>query len=337
MPSVLVTGGAGYIGSVTVEALRRRGDTVIVLDNLATGHRGAVDERVVSVQGDIRRTAEVADLMERFDVESVIHFAAASLVSESVTNPRKYFENNVAGTLSLLAAMREAEVPHIVFSSTAAVYGEPKSTPITEDHPTNPANPYGRTKLMIEETLAAYAAAYDLGYVALRYFNAAGASGQFGEHHDPETHLIPVVLQVALGKRANVSVFGEDYDTPDGTCVRDYIHVEDLAAAHLGALNHLWAGGEPLTCNLGNGQGYSVKQVIDTCRKVTGHKIPAVRAPRRAGDPSRLVASSQLAREALGWRPRKPELETIVSDAWAWHQAHPHGYGKAAEDFARTG
>lgn len=324
---ILVTGGAGYIGSVTVEALLARGEEVHVLDDLRTGHRGAVDPEVPLHEFDLRETARLTELLRGHGIEAVIHFAAASLVGESVTDPAKYMENNVGGTLSLLRAMKEAGTARLVFSSTAATYGEPRSIPLREDHPTEPTNPYGLTKRFMEQAMEAYAAAYGLRFVALRYFNACGATPARGEHHDPETHLIPLVLQVALGQREAISVFGTDYDTPDGTCVRDYIHVSDLAGAHLRALDYLAGGGEPLICNLGNGEGFSVREVIEVCREVTGFAIPVKEAPRRAGDPSRLVADASLARERLGWTPERSGLREIVTDAWVWHRTNPEGYG----------
>jgi UDP-glucose 4-epimerase len=325
---VLVTGGAGYIGSVTVEALRARGDRVAVLDNLSSGHRKAVAPEVNFHHADLRQTMQVAEILKREETEAVIHFAAASLVGESVADPAKYMDNNVGGTLSLLRAMRMAGVRQLVFSSTAATYGEPQSIPLREDHPTKPTNPYGLTKRFMEQAMECYAAAYGLRFVALRYFNACGASATRGEDHTPETHLIPLVLQVALGQRKSIQIFGTDYDTPDGTCIRDYIHVEDLADAHLRAVDYLGDKGDPLICNLGNGSGFSVREVINVCRDVTGREIPAVEAPRRAGDPSRLIADAERARQRLGWQPRKPELRQIVEDAWRWHQEKPAGYGE---------
>jgi UDP-glucose 4-epimerase len=324
--NVLVTGGAGYIGSCTVEALLARGDAVTVLDNLSTGHAGALFPEAAFHEADLLDTVCVTEILRAVRPEAVVHFAAFSLVAESVADPAKYLRNNVGGTVSLLEAMRAAGVGKLVFSSTAAVYGEPESVPINEDHRTAPGNPYGLTKRFMEQAMDACAAAYGLRHVCLRYFNAAGATARRGEAHACETHLIPIVLQVALGQREHVQIFGDDYDTPDGTCVRDYIHVEDLAAAHLLALDYLCAGGGPLVCNLGNGNGYSVREVIAVCRKVTGHAIPAVAAPRRPGDPARLVASSARARQVLGWQPRKPGLREIVEDAWRWHRANPQGY-----------
>ena len=324
--TVLITGGAGYIGSVTVEAMRSRGEKTVVVDNLATGHHEALFDDVPFFPVDLRDGSELERIMREQEVTAVIHFAAFSLVGESVADPEKYMHNNVGGTLSLLSAMKAAGVAKIVFSSTAATYGEPVSIPVTEDQPTLPTNPYGLTKRFMEQAMDTYGDAYGLRSVCLRYFNAAGASATRGEHHRPETHLIPLVLAVALGRRDHILVYGDDYDTSDGTCVRDYIHVMDLADAHLCALDYLEGGGRPLKCNLGNGNGYSVRQVIDVCRRVTGHAIPEKAGPRRPGDPARLVASSDLARSALGWTPVREDLERIVSDAWKWRQAHPDGY-----------
>lgn len=324
--NILVTGGAGYIGSATVEHLVAKGHRVHVIDNLVTGHRAAVHPDATFHRLDIRQTPLLIEYLQANAIDSVVHFAAVSLVGESVTNPAKYMDNNVVGTLSLLEAMRVAKVNHIVFSSTAATYGEPTYMPLDEAHPTKPTNPYGLTKLIIEQTMATYAAAYGLRFVALRYFNACGATAERGEHHDPETHLIPVILQVALGQRPHISVYGTDYDTPDGSCVRDYIHVIDLGDAHLRALTYLKDGGDSLVCNLGNGSGYSVRQVIDTCRSVSGRTIPVVEGPRRAGDPSRLIANAGLAKARLGWVPTYGELDRIIADAWRWHSANPKGY-----------
>ncbi len=323
---LVVTGGAGYIGSATVEALRARGDEVTVIDNLSTGHRPALFDDVRFCHLDLLETASLIDVLRDARPQAVIHFAAFSLVGESVLNPEKYMWNNVSGTISLLAAMRAAEVPGIVFSSTAATYGEPRESPIPESHPTNPINPYGLTKRFMEQVMESYEPAYGIRSVRLRYFNACGATANRGEDHRPESHLIPLVLQVALGQRKSVGIYGTDYDTPDGTCVRDYIHIQDLASAHLAAVDHLARGGASTTCNLGNGDGYSVRQVIEVCREVTGHDIPAVETPRRPGDPGHLVASSDRARQLLGWTPSKPALKDIVSDAWRWHQSHPQGY-----------
>ncbi|OIV38875.1 UDP-glucose 4-epimerase GalE [Mangrovactinospora gilvigrisea] len=316
---VLVTGGAGYVGSVVAAHLLRDGYAVTVLDDLSTGHRGAVPAGAEFVEGRIQDAAKVLD---GAGFTAVLHFAASSQVGESVANPEKYWTNNVAGTLALLTAMRAAGVGRLVFSSTAAVYGEPATVPITEDLPQAPTNPYGATKLAIDHTIGSYCAAYGLAATSLRYFNVAGAFGEFGERHDPESHLIPLVLRAAAGLRENVAVFGTDYPTPDGTCIRDYIHVADLAEAHLLALRHSTAG-EHLICNLGNGEGFSVRQVIDTVRRVTGREVPVVEADRRAGDPAVLVASSERARKRLGWQPTRTDLDGIVADAWRFFvQAH---------------
>ncbi len=325
--SVLVTGGAGYIGSFTVAALAARGERVVVLDNLSAGHREAVAPGATLVEGDLADGELVRRLLVEHQIDSVIHFAAFTSVPESVARPAAYFRNNTMNTLGLLEAMLEAEVRHLVFSSTAAVYGEPAFNPITEDHPLQPQSPYGASKLFSERIMAAFGEAHGLRHVALRYFNASGGSDERGEDHTPETHLVPLVLQVALGQRERVMIFGSDWPTADGTCVRDYIHVDDLAEAHLCALDHLRAGGASLRLNLGNGAGYSVLEVIEAARRVTGRPIAHAEAPRRAGDPSTLVASAALAREELGWQPRRPNLEQIVESAWRWHQHHPHGYG----------
>lgn len=326
--SILVTGGAGYIGSHTAAELVAHGEDVIVVDNLETGHRGALLD-VPFYPLDIRDSAQLTEVMQGHHVDTVVHFAANSLVGESVQNPLKYYENNVAATASLLSTMVKAGVRRIVFSSTAAVYGEPEQVPIDERDLKNPTNPYGDTKLTIENMLRWSHQAYGLKSVSLRYFNAAGAhpSLPIGEDHRPETHLIPIILQVALGQREAVSVFGNDYPTEDGTCIRDYIHVMDLASAHRLAVNRLRTDqGGAESFNLGNGTGFSVKEVIEVARQVTGHPIPAIETERRPGDPAALVASSDLAKSILGWRPQFDDLSTIVASAWKWHQAHPHGY-----------
>ncbi|MFI8070062.1 UDP-glucose 4-epimerase GalE [Streptomyces sp. NPDC086033] len=311
----LVTGGAGYVGSVVAQHLLEAGHEVVVLDNLSTGFREGVPAGAAFVEGDIRDAAKWLD--SSFD--GVLHFAAFSQVGESVVKPEKYWENNVGGTMALLGAMREAGVRRLVFSSTAATYGEPEEVPIVESAPTRPTNPYGASKLAVDFMITSEANAHGLGAVSLRYFNVAGAYGKQGERHDPESHLIPLVLQVAQGRREAISVFGDDYPTPDGTCIRDYIHVADLAEAHLLAIEATTAG-EHLICNLGNGEGFSVRQVIETVRKVTGHPIPEVVAPRRGGDPATLVASAATAREKLGWNPSRADLAGIVADAWEFAQ-----------------
>jgi UDP-glucose 4-epimerase len=311
----LVTGGAGYVGSVVAQHLLEAGHEVTVLDNLSTGFREGVPAGAAFVEGDIRDATKWLDA----SYDAVLHFAAFSQVGESVANPEKYWVNNVGGTTELLAAMREAGVRTFVFSSTAATYGEPQQVPITEDAPTAPTNPYGATKLAVDHMISGECAAHGLAAVSLRYFNVAGAYGAYGERHDPESHLIPLVLQVAQGRREAISVYGDDYPTPDGTCVRDYIHVADLAEAHLLALGAA-AEGEHLICNLGNGNGFSVREVIETVRQVTGHPIPEVIAPRRGGDPAVLVASAEQAKERLGWRPSRADLAGIVADAWQFAQ-----------------
>lgn len=318
---LLVTGGAGYVGSVCATRLVETGHEVVVLDDLSTGHADAVPAGCRFVEGDIVDAAGPL-LAEGFD--GVLHFAAKSLVGESMQDPAKYWQGNVVTTLRLLDAMREHGTPRLVFSSTAATYGEPDEVPIKESAPTRPTNTYGATKLSIDHAISSYAAAHGLAAVSLRYFNVAGAYGGAGERHTVETHLIPIVLQVALGQREQVQMYGDDWPTEDGTCVRDYIHVADLADAHLLAVEQARAG-EHRIFNLGSGTGFSVKQVIDTCRAVTGHPIPAAMAPRRAGDPAVLVASSELAQQALGWKPQRNDLAEIVGDAWEFtrnrHQA----------------
>ena len=327
---LLVLGGAGYIGSHTAVELLESGHEVVIVDSLVTGYEAAVPEGASFYQGDIRDYDFLNDLFKKEAIDAVIHFAAFSLVGESVTDPLKYYENNLYGTKVLLKTMIDNGVNKIVFSSTAATYGEPENIPILEDDRTCPTNPYGETKLAMEKMMKWSANAYGLKYVSLRYFNACGAhkSAKIGEAHNPESHLIPLVLQVPNGKRESVSIYGTDYDTPDGTCIRDYIHVTDLAKAHILAVEYLMKGGESNVFNLGNGVGYSVREVIETARRVTGHPIPAVEIPRRAGDPARLVASGEKAREILGWKPEITELEDIIRSAWAWHSSHPNGYDK---------
>ncbi|MBM4005505.1 MAG: UDP-glucose 4-epimerase GalE [Planctomycetes bacterium] len=323
---ILVTGGAGYVGSHCVRALLRQGHEVWVYDNLSCGHRQAVPEASL-IEGDLADVELLRSTMERTQAEAVVHFAAVAEVGESVVNPAKYYANNVIGTLNLLNAMRGAGVRRIVFSSTTATYGEPERVPIPEDEPQRPISPYGFTKLVIERALEDYARAYGFGYAALRYFNAAGASpdGDIGEDHKPESHLIPITLQVALGQRSEITVFGDDYPTPDGTCIRDYVHVDDLADAHLRALDRL-VDGQGIKVNLGSGNGYSVREVIDTCRKASGHAIPVRLGQRRPGDPPRLIADASRARRELGWEPRYRDIASIVATAWHWHSSHPQGY-----------
>ncbi|AJY75671.1 UDP-glucose 4-epimerase GalE [Paenibacillus beijingensis] len=325
--AVLVTGGAGYIGSHTVAALLERGEDIVVVDSLQQGHRSAVLGGKLYV-GDLRDADFLEGVFAENDIDAVIHFAANSLVGESMKDPGKYYHNNVYGTLCLLEAMNRHQVGKIVFSSTAATYGEPENVPIGEHDRTLPTNAYGETKLAMEKMMKWFDIAHGIKYISLRYFNAAGAheSGRIGEDHQPETHLIPIVLQAALGQRPHISVFGEDYDTPDGTCIRDYIHVSDLAEAHVLAVGRLRGGAESAVYNLGNGQGFSVKQVIDIAREVTGRDIPSVVEPRRSGDPAVLVASSERARTELGWNPTRNKLEDIILSAWKWHSSNPQGY-----------
>lgn len=319
---ILIVGGAGYIGSHMVKYLAKAGHTPVVLDDLSAGYRDAVVSGVRLVEGNIGDAALLHDLFARERFDAVMHFASWIQVGESVREPAKYYRNNVANTLTLLDAMVAHEVRHFIFSSTAAIFGEPEYTPIDEAHPKQPINPYGRTKLMVEQVLADYDAAYGLKATCLRYFNAAGADpeNEMGERHDPETHLIPLVLQAASGRRESIPVFGADYDTRDGTCVRDYIHVWDLAEAHLLALERMRETGQSAAYNLGNGEGYSIREVIDTARQVTGRGINVVTAERRPGDPAVLVADATRAREELGWQPRYADLATIVAHAWAWEQ-----------------
>lgn len=325
--AILVTGGAGYIGSHTVAELLDQGKEVVVIDNLQSGHRDALLGGKL-YEGDLRDKALLAKLFAENEIEAVIHFAANSLVGESMQKPVKYYDNNVFGTLCLLEAMDEANVRKIVFSSTAATYGEPDKVPIEESDPTNPTNVYGETKLTMERMMSWFDKVLGIKYVALRYFNAAGAhhSGKIGEDHTPESHLIPLIIHAAQGKRPSISVFGEDYPTSDGTCVRDYIHVSDLADAHVLAVQHLLRGGESDVFNLGNGQGFSVKEVIAKVKEVTGRDFPVEISPRRAGDPAVLIASSDKARNVLGWKPSRDQLGDIIASAWAWHEQHPDGY-----------
>lgn len=326
--SILVLGGAGYIGSHTVYALIEKGYDVIVIDNLETGHIASIPESVTFYQGDIRDFDFLDNIFKNEKIDAIIHFAANSLVGESMENPLKYYDNNVNGTKVLLQAMVANNINKIVFSSTAATYGEPENIPILETDKTEPTNTYGDTKLTMEKMFKWTDIAHGVKYVALRYFNACGAhsSGEIGEDHRPETHLIPLVLQVPLGKREYISIFGDDYPTKDGTCIRDYIHVSDLANAHILALDYLIKGNNSNIFNLGNSVGFSVREVINVAREVTGHPIPEVISSRRAGDPAILIASSEKAKEILGWKPESDSLYDIISSAWNWHQNHPNGY-----------
>lgn len=328
--AILVLGGAGYIGSHTVYELIDAGRDVVVADNLETGHIEAVHPKARFYQGDIRDRAFCDRVFESENIEGVIHFAANSLVGESMTNPLKYYDNNICGTKVLLESMVAHGVDKIVFSSTAATYGEPEKVPILESDRTLPTNPYGETKLSMEKMIRWTGVAHGIRFVSLRYFNACGAhvSGTIGEAHNPESHLIPLILQVPGNKREFISIFGDDYPTPDGTCIRDYIHVTDLAQAHIRAMDYLAAGGESDIFNLGNGVGFSVNEVIETARRVTGHPIPAQMRERRAGDPAQLIASSQKARTVLGWKPEHDSLEEIIASAWNWHKNHPNGFAK---------
>lgn len=326
--SILVLGGAGYIGSHAVDQLISRGYEVVVVDNLQTGHKEAIHKEAAFYQGDIRDKEFLRAVFKSNQIEGVIHFAASSLVGESVEQPLVYFNNNVHGTQIALEVMEEFGVKTIVFSSTAATYGEPEEMPIRETTATNPKNPYGESKLMMEKMMKWCDNAYGMKYVALRYFNVAGAKedASIGEDHQPETHLVPIILQVALGQREHLGIFGEDYDTPDGTCIRDYVQVEDLIAAHILALEYLKKGNESNVFNLGSNNGYSVKEMLEAAREVTGKEIPAKIMPRRAGDPSCLVASSEKAKTVLGWEPQYTDIKQIIKTAWDWHITHPNGY-----------
>ncbi|HBV63443.1 MAG TPA: UDP-glucose 4-epimerase GalE [Rhodopirellula sp.] len=324
--NILVVGGAGYIGSHAVRFLLAAGHQVTVYDNLSRGHREAVPDGLL-VEGELTDRSKLVSLLRERQIDAVMHFAAFALVNESVNEPSVYYRNNVIAALELLDAMKEADVRKIVFSSTTATYGEPDTMPISEETPQQPINPYGFTKLVIEHALADYATAYGFGYAALRYFNAAGAhpDGSIGEDHDPESHLIPVVLQVALGQREHLTIFGNDFATPDGTCLRDYIHVDDLASAHLRALE-LIEPGKGICANLGTGRGTSVQEIVEACRKITGHPIPTIMGDRRAGDPGELVADNRLAKKLLDWTPKYDSVDAIVETAWKWHQTHPNGF-----------
>ncbi|MFS0562923.1 UDP-glucose 4-epimerase GalE [Terribacillus sp. 179-K 1B1 HS] len=325
---VLVTGGAGYIGSHAVATLLEKGHEAVIIDNVLTGHLPAVNKDAVFYEGDLRDAALLDDVFAKERVDAVVHFAASSLVGESVEDPLKYFGNNVYGMQVLLETMRKHDVKKIVFSSTAATYGDTNVVPLTEDLDTNPESPYGESKLMMEKMMKWCDGAYGIKFVSLRYFNVGGAhpDGHIGEDHRPETHLIPIILQTALGQREHISIFGDDYPTEDGTCIRDYIHVLDLIDAHLLALEYLDNGGESDIFNLGSSQGFSVKEMIDVARNVTGKEIPAKVGPRRAGDPAVLIASSAKAKEVLGWNPTRTDMKDIIGDAWRWHQNRPNGY-----------
>lgn len=326
--AILITGGAGYVGSHTVHALADCGYELAVVDNLSTGFRAAVPQGVHFYEGDIRDLAFLDGVFAAEPVEGVIHFAASSQVGESMAHPLRYYDNNLGGTRVLLERMLAHDVKNIVFSSSASVYGEPRQLPICETDPTEPTNCYGETKLAMEHMMHWAETAHGLRYVALRYFNACGArmGGGIGEAHDPETHLIPLILQVANGQRPQIAVFGTDYPTPDGTCVRDYVHVDDLARAHQLALEYLLHGGESQCINLGSGSGFSVREMIDAVRRITGHAIPVSEQPRRAGDPAVLVASIEKAAAVLGWQPQCSGLDQVIESAWAWHRTHPRGY-----------
>ena len=320
---IFVTGGAGYIGSICVEQLINQGHAVTVFDNFSEGHRKAVDPRAALVTGDLQNRCEIEDALEHARPEAVMHFAANALVGESMTNPSKYFRNNVGGGVNLLDAMAAAGCKRFVFSSTCATFGPPESVPIDETQPQRPINPYGESKLIFEKILRWYDEIHGIKFVALRYFNAAGASGRFGEDHRVETHLIPNVLKVALGRKPHVEIYGSDYPTPDGTCIRDYIHIIDLAQAHILALGVA----QSAYYNLGTGGGTSVREVISACEKITGKSIPVVEKPRRPGDPPELIAASEKIQRELGWKPKFQSIEKIVESAWAWHVKNPNGYG----------
>lgn len=327
---VLVTGGAGYIGSHAVMGLIDKGYQVVVIDNLETGYKEAIHSEAAFYEGDIKDSAFLEEVFKKEKIEGVLHFAANSLVGESMEKPLKYYNNNVYGTQKLVEALNQFKIKHIVFSSTAATYGEPLQVPITEEHPTNPISPYGETKRAMEKLIHWASEASDLKYISLRYFNVAGAhsSGEIGESHDPETHLIPIILQVPLNQRAHLSIFGDDYETKDGTCIRDYIHIEDLVEAHILALEKLINGGESSLYNLGTGTGYSILEMVEAAKRVTGKDIPVQIAPRRVGDPAVLVASSQKAQEELAWTPQYTNVEDIIRSAWKFYQKRPIGFKK---------
>lgn len=326
--AILVAGGAGYIGSHMVKDLIEHGEDVVVADNLSTGHRDAINSKAKFYEGDIRDRKFLDKVFDNEDITAVVHFAAFSIVPESMSKPLKYFDNNTGGMITLLEAMRDHNIKYIVFSSTAATYGVPEHMPIKETDPQNPINPYGLSKLMMEKMMAWADKAYGIKFVALRYFNVAGAApdGTIGEDHGPETHLVPIILQVAQGKRKELSIFGDDYNTPDGTNVRDYVHVMDLADAHILAIKYLEAGNKSNAFNLGSSTGFSNKQMLEAAREVTGKPIPAKMAPRRPGDPDSLVAASDKARTILGWKPKYDDVHDIIATAWKWHSTHPKGY-----------
>lgn len=332
--AILVIGGAGYIGSHAVKALIENQQEVVVLDNFRTGHKQAVHPNATLIEGDIRDGDVLKHIFTDHSIDGVMHFAAHSLVGESVEKPIDYFDNNVGGMINLIQAMKVARVNKLIFSSTAAVYGQAEAGLIDEETPKVPTSPYGESKLMMEKMMQWCDQAYGIKYVSLRYFNVAGASSDatIGEDHQPETHLVPIILQVALGKRDKLVIFGDDYDTPDGTCIRDYVHVEDLVRAHLLALDYLKRGQDSQAFNLGSAEGYSVKEMLEAARKVTGKAIPVEIGARRAGDPSKLVASSQKAREILNWQPHYTDVEAIIKTAWQWHITHPEGYQDESDD-----
>ncbi len=326
--AILVAGGAGYIGSHMVKNLVEHGEDVVVADNLSTGHRDAINPKAKFYEGDIRDRKFLDKIFDNEDITAVVHFAAFSIVPESMSKPLKYFDNNTGGMITLLEAMHDHDIKYIVFSSTAATYGVPEHMPIKETDLQNPINPYGLSKLMMEKMMAWADKAYGIKFVALRYFNVAGAApdGTIGEDHGPETHLVPIILQVAQGKRKELSIFGDDYNTPDGTNVRDYVHVMDLTDAHILAIKYLEAGNKSNAFNLGSSTGFSNKQMLEAAREVTGKPIPAKMAPRRPGDPDSLVAASDKAREVLGWKPKYDDVHDIIATAWKWHSTHPKGY-----------
>ncbi|WP_270994617.1 UDP-glucose 4-epimerase GalE [Listeria seeligeri] len=326
--SIIVLGGAGYIGSHAVAELVNRGYNVVVVDNLKTGHKEAIHEKAKFYQGDIRDKDFLSSVFDRETVDGVMHFAASSLVGESMEEPLQYLNNNVYGTQILLEVMEQFGVKNIVFSSSAATYGEPEQVPIIESMPTNPESTYGDTKLIMEKMMKWCDKAYGMKYVALRYFNVAGAKsdGTIGEDHQPESHLVPIILQVALGQREKLAIYGDDYNTPDGTCIRDYVHVEDLIDAHIRSLEYLENGGESNIFNLGSSKGFSVQEILGAARSVTGKTIPAEVVARRAGDPGTLIAASDKARDVLGWEPTYTDIKDIIATAWKWHESHPNGY-----------